>query len=159
VGDQTYRSELRLARARTAQPISAGDWSISVVDTTRVPCAGLCATGTACVQAAMVNMMPNGDPSISSCLAVDTTPCPTACKTGQVCIQGMCTNALAATITELPEGTGLFAQLRRFRSGLLAIVYHDRTQGDLKLALERPDHSFVISLIDGGDPKTDVGQF
>ena len=64
-----------------------------------------------------------------------------------------------AKAPEYPEGTGLFASLLRIPGGLRAIVYHDRTWGDLKLAVETMPGLFKVSFIDGNDPTTDVGQF
>jgi hypothetical protein len=39
------------------------------------------------------------------------------------------------------------------------VAYHDRTQGDCKVATETTPGSFSISFVDGNNPTTDVGQF
>ncbi len=157
-GKSGFKSELRLATATNANPGDA-DWTISKVDSTAIPCAGHCGAGTACVQTAMVNMMPNGDPSISTCVTVDAAPCATACADTQACIATVCTAFLATPkAPDLPEGTGLFTQARRV-NGKLDLIYYDHSQGDLKLATGAPGGTFTVSILDGNDPTTDVGQF
>jgi MYXO-CTERM domain-containing protein len=157
-GDGSFRSELRLATAHNDSPQASSDWTIAVVDKTAVPCAGLCSTGQVCIQAAMVGGMANGDPAQSKCTAPGTG-CATACSATQACIGGQCTTFLATPKPDWPEGIGLFTQaLRDPTSKALTLVYHDRTQGDLKLAVAQ-GNSFSTSFIDGNNPATDVGQF
>ncbi len=151
-----FTSELRVAQASGANPSQASDWKVTTVDSTRMRCAGLCPAGQACIEAAMVNGMPNGDPSQSSCQAT-TSDCTPACATGDACLTGVCTTVLAPTTGDLPEGTGLFTQLRRTSSGL-TLVYYDREQGDLKMATQA-GAAFTVATLDGGDPSTDRGQF
>ncbi|HEY7956837.1 MAG TPA: hypothetical protein VII38_16145, partial [Polyangia bacterium] len=159
-GQSGFRSELRVATASSANPASASDWTISTVDTTRIACGGLCPTGTACIQTAMVNGMPNGDPAQSTCVAVDAAPCPTMCADTQACIMATCTTFVAPVKSpDLPAGTGLFTQALRQPDGTLLLVYYDHSEGDLKLATRKPDGSFDVAFIDGNDPATDVGQF
>src|SRR5262249_30755601 len=57
------------------------------------------------------------------------------------------------------EGTGLWANLMRLPNGLRVVAYHDRTQGDCKLATESTPGTFTITFVDGNSPTTDVGQF
>jgi hypothetical protein len=149
-----FQSQLKIATAKVANPGGAADWTTAVVDSTPVPCAGLCATGHACIQTD-----PMDKTKKSTCMPVDAAPCPTACATGQACIGAKCVAALVAPkAPDLDEGIGLFAQLRRLKSGSRIIVYYDHEQGDLKLAAESAG-SFTTSFIDGKDPATDVGQY
>jgi hypothetical protein len=158
-GKQGFKSELRVAIASTALPKSSTDWTVSVVDTTAISCAGRCATGSACVMAEMVGGMPNGDPAISTCVPVDKAACPSMCGDTQVCIATKCTEILVPPkAIDLTEGTGLFTQAVRTAGGLM-LVYYDRNQGDLKLASQQSGGGFKITVIDGNDPNTDVGQF
>jgi MYXO-CTERM domain-containing protein len=159
LGDGThFTSELRLATAHSADPSSAADWDVTTVDSTKISCAGLCAGSTVCIMPAMVNGKPNGDPSLSTCVQPDSN-CPSGCKIGQACIAGACANPLVApSVREFPEGVGLFTQALRTSSGSLALVYHDRSQGDLKAAVGSPG-AFMVTLVDGGNAQTDVGQF
>jgi hypothetical protein len=75
-----------------------------------------------------------------------------------VCIGGACTAFLPTVAGDLPEGTGLFVQALAAPAGALTLVYYDHSQGDLKLAT-RQGASFTVTLLDGGSPATDVGQF
>jgi hypothetical protein len=154
-----FSSELRVATASSDSP-SASDWSISVVDSTPISCAGRCGSSSACVVPAMVNGMPNGDPSLSTCVAVDAAPCATACTVDtQACIKGACVAVLAAPkAPDLVEGTGLFVQARRSSAGQLVLVYYDREQGDLKMATGSPG-AWTLSYLDGQSATSDVGQF
>ncbi|MDB4965674.1 MAG: hypothetical protein JWN44_1363 [Myxococcales bacterium] len=154
-----FTSELRVATATSASP-SASDWSISVVDSTQISCAGRCSSSTACIVPAMVGGMPNGDTSLSTCVPVDSAPCATACTVDtQACIKGTCTNILAASkAPDLVEGIGLYVQARRTAAGQLVLVYYDREQGDLKMATGGPG-AWTLSFIDGQSAATDVGQF
>jgi hypothetical protein len=158
-GKQGFKSELRVATAATPMPKSSGDWTVSVVDSAAISCAGRCATGSACIMATMVNGMPNGDPAVSTCVPVDKAACPSMCGDTEVCIAAKCTEILVPQkAIDLPDGTGLFTQALRTAGGLL-LVYYDRAQGDLKLASQQSGGGFKVTIIDGGDPSTDVGQF
>jgi hypothetical protein len=108
----------------------------------------------------MVNGMPNGDPSLSTCVAPDTAPCPATCAADtQTCIKGVCTNVLIAPkAPDLIEGTGLFVQARRNAAGQLVLVYYDREQGDLKMATGSPG-AWTLTFLDGQSATADVGQF
>jgi hypothetical protein len=153
-----YTAELRVAVAANNHP-GAGDWSISAVDSTTISCAGRCGGGSACIVPAMVGGMPNVDVSKSTCVAVDATPCAATCTDTQACIAAVCTDVLQPTkAPDLIEGTGLFVQARRNSAGQLVLVYYDREQGDLKMAVGAPG-AWQVSFIDGNDPTTDVGQF
>jgi hypothetical protein len=154
-GQGGFRSELRLAVGKSASP-GDGEFTITTVDTARISCAGRCADGQACIQAAMVNGQPNTDPSQSSCMPTST--CASACATGQACIGGTCTAELAAPkVVGLVEGVGLFTRARMV-GGALTLLYYDHAHGGLKLARQNPDGSFSVSLVDGNAASTDVGQ-
>jgi hypothetical protein len=108
---------------------------------------------------AMVNNMPNNDPSTSTCVTPDAAPCSTACSDTQACIQNVCTTVLGAPgAPELPEGTGLFVNFRRTAADEPLLVYYDHEQGDLKLA-KQSGGMWNVSFVDGNDPATDVGQW
>jgi hypothetical protein len=152
-----YKSELRLATAHGPRPATASDWTIATVDTTPIPCSGLCPTGTACIKDAMVGGMTNNDPAYAHCLAVNTVACASACSSSQACVNGACSAVESAVGSDLPEGTGLFVSVHR-AGGRLLLVYHDHEQGDLKLASGAPGGSFQVALIDGGTA-SDLGSF
>ena len=153
-GKGGFQSKLRVASAKSATPAGPDDWNFLDVDATAIPCAGLCKKTEACVPT---------DPNMpwkSTCKTVDAMPCPSMCGASQACIAAACVDILAPSkVVDLPEGTGLFAAMRRLPAGQRAIVYHDRVQGDLKLAAETAPGMFMLSILDGNDAKTDVGQF
>jgi MYXO-CTERM domain-containing protein len=156
----TFHSELRLASAKSATPSSSADWNITVVDKTQISCAGRCAQGSACIKMAMNNGMPNGDPSLSSCITIDANPCKATCTMTQACISGACTDVLQEQkAKDLPEGIGLFTQARRTSTGVLELIYYSRNQGSLKLAVQQGDGSFKTSFVDGNSMTADVGQY
>ena len=160
LGDATsgFSSELRIARATVENPASAGDWSLSVVETVAIGCAGRCQSGQACTVNAMVNGAPNTDPVHSSCVPVDIAPCTPVCSTGAVCIAGVCTTPLAAPSSgALPEGTGLFTKLVRGPSGQIAAAYYDHAGHRLRVATQNNAGLFLPQTIDG-DAGTDYGQ-
>src|SRR6185369_14200049 len=108
----------------------------------------------------MVGTVVNTNPAQSSCLAVDLAPCSPACTSVQACIQGVCQPVIAPPEAGgLPEGTGLFARLVSGPNGQLALVYHDRSNGQLRLATQAADGKFLPTIIDGKDAGSDVGQF
>ncbi len=159
-GNGGFKSELRVATAPSPDP-AEGSWTTTVADTTRISCAGRCGADSACLQAAMVNGMPNGDPAQSSCTPLDDNGCTAGCTSPAVCINNACTTPLVATKSpDLVDGTGLFAQALRGSNGNLQLVYYDHAQGDLKLATQASAGGpWTVSFIDGNDPSTDVGQF
>jgi hypothetical protein len=153
-----FKSELRVAVAANDHP-GAGDWTISAVDSAPISCAGRCSSSSACIMPAMIGGMPNGDPSTSTCIAVDAAPCPTTCATTEACIMAKCTAFVPAQkAQDLVEGIGLFVQAKRDSQGNLVLVYYDREQGDLKMAVGAGG-SFATSFLDGQKTTTDVGQF
>ncbi len=150
-----FVGRLRLATARSASPQGPGDWTIVDLDSTAIPCAGLCAKGQACIQ-----LDPMDPLKKSVCKTVDMNPCPMMCGMGEACIGGACVAYLApAKAPDLIEGTGLFAQLRRGKAARV-IAYYDHEQGDLDLQVESSQPGkFTKALVDGNDPSTDVGEF
>ena len=161
LGDASgFRAELRVARARTDSPSSHDDWSIAVVDSTPISCGGRCVANSACVVKDLVGMVANTNPAQSSCVPVDLAPCPIACKDTAACVQGVCKlKAPPPVAGELPPGTGLFAKLVRGPGGKVALVYHDRSLGQLRVAVDDGNGKFLPAVIDGQMGDRDVGQF
>ncbi len=144
-----FKSELRVATAKSSSPSSASDWTISVADTAPITCAGLCAAGSACITPAMVNGMTNTDASLSTCVQIVSGACPTACASTQACINAACTTfnpPVAAP--DLVEGIGLFVNALRNAAGNLVLVYYDKEEGDLKTATES-NGAWTSSFLDG----------
>ena len=149
-GGGKVSSQLVVAKASSVSPTDTASWTKKVVEEAPVSCAGLCATGQACVYI---------DPAVKDknatiCKATDKT-CAPACKTATACIAGKCVDALATPAADLPQGTGLFARLVQ-AGGVQYLLFYNRAAGALKLATG-PDWK-VITLA-GGDGKSDVGRY
>ena len=139
-------TELRLARAGKPEP-DLGDWTFATIAAGPGTCAGLCASGTACVAGPAA-----GDPE--SCIA-PTTDCTTACATGDVCVSGACqTEVVDPKLDDLPTGTGLFVSLVVLPDGRLAAAYYDRNSRGLELAVEDSagSNTFTESTLDAVTP-------
>ncbi|HJZ85732.1 MAG TPA: hypothetical protein VKN99_11210 [Polyangia bacterium] len=155
-GMGSFQAELRFARPRTASPAAATDFTIQKVDQLAIGCKGLCAGNQVCTA------MPQ------KCVAT-ATGCSPGCGTTQGCVSGAsgpsCVDIIAAPKAyDLPEGVGLFAHAARLANDDPLIVYHDRTNGNLKLAqFTSTDMMWHLSLLDGQDAMGmdigDVGQW
>ncbi len=144
--DGTFSSKLMMAQASSANPSSSDDWTLSDVDSTQIPCAGLCPSGQVCPA------------DTWTCVAEDDS-CDPACAQGQVCIAGSCVDeALPPTWTDHPEGTGLFVTAARLSDGRLVAAYHDRTLGLVRLALQDGSGSWTVQTADG-DQYSDLGLY
>lgn len=110
-------SGVRVAFASSAMPAAATDWTITRVGEAASACRpALCATGQRCLESGTC-VMPG-----SGCAM---------CSSDQVCVAGTCEAALPADYTEdLIPAHGLYTQLARTSSGL-ALVYYDRTDGNI----------------------------
>ncbi len=119
------QTELRVARGTMQTPHASSDWSTHVVATGAGTCAGLC-EGTTCATAT------TGEQCVTP-----TTDCTTACSSTQVCSAGTCLAKVADPITsDLPTGNGLFPNALVLGDGRVAIVYYDRNNRALVIAVE-----------------------
>lgn len=145
-GANHRETELRIVRALANEP-GVSDWSIGTIAKGVGSCAGLCASGTACIAGANP-----GDPE--TCTAI-TSDCTAQCGMGDVCIMGACTTALAAPTVATPaSGTGIYVSLNTMPDGRLAAVYYDRTRRALVLALEASAgaNTFAETVLDTVTP-------
>jgi hypothetical protein len=109
------------------------------------PCPGTCDSPRVCVTEANV------------CVTGDATACARACSDTQVCLSGSCTDAVAAPqAVDIPPGLGHWVKTVRDSHGRPALVYYDRVNGDLKLALLLTDGTWSTATLDSDG---DVGQF
>lgn len=151
-------SSLRLATALVPEPQGEADWVIVDVDTAPISCAGwgrstLCDAGQACLNA------DEQDATKSRCVLL-SNDCSPACGTGTACVEHSCQAVLSPPDPpELPEGVGLFAQLRRLSSGARVIGYHDATRGEMRLATESGSGQFSTLVVDGGGQAGRKGEF
>lgn len=111
-------SQIRVAVASSAAPSSAADWTISRIGDAMSPCRpNLCPMGQRCL-------------ATGSCVMPSGT-CTPACAAAEACVAGACTAALAADYVEdLVPAHGLYTRLAVTSDGL-ALVYYDRTEGNL----------------------------
>ena len=137
-------TQLRLARARTADPVQSTDWTLTTVASAVGSCAGRCASGDVCLAPAA-----DGDPE--TC-ATPGGGCPTACADDQACVGGTCRTAIPTpTASDLPQGTGLFVNLVTLPDGKLAMVFYDRTRTSLVMQVESAPGAgtFAETVLDG----------
>ena len=144
-GDGTFSGKLMMAQASGANPASPDDWSLTEVDSTQIPCAGLCPAGQVC-------------PADTWTCQEEDSSCDPACAQGQICEAGTCADEVVApTWTEHPEGTGLFVQAARLSDGRIVAAYYDRTQGLLRMGVEDAG-TWTVQTIDG-DQYSDTGLY
>jgi hypothetical protein len=160
-----YTSELRFARASSASPAAKADWTVSVVDSAPIPCAGLCPSTEACIA---VNDMMGVATKASRCQA-KVMGCAPACAMGQACVMAGARAACTAEVPkpsalDVPEGTGIFPSLAFTSDGKTVIVYYARSNdgaptGDLRLATLEGAMWRKVDLDGAGAMGADVGQF
>jgi len=137
-----------VATANVANPASAADWTITEVASAVMPCrASLCETGT-CIEA-------------GQCVT-PTSDCDAECAGGEVCFMGSCSATVPANFVEdMPPAYGLYTSLATTPSGL-ALVFYDRTAGNVYGVAYDGASWGAPFLIDGyavGDPNIgDCGQ-
>lgn len=143
-------AQLVVATAKSAKPSGPGDWTKKVVEQIGVPCAGLCATGQACVYIDPVTK----DKNATVCKTLDKT-CSPSCKSNMACQAAKCVDALGAPAVGLGVGTGLFARLVSDKSGP-QLLFYNRTAGALRLA---SGADWKVVTVAGGDSKNDLGRY
>jgi hypothetical protein len=154
--DPTKVTALKYASAANSNPGSPSDWTVKVLDSKPLPippCNGACPMGQECVD---TGMGPTCTPTTMGCMM---------CQSTEACVDVSGTPTCKATIPllaidDLVPGVGLFSSLAFTSTGTPFIAYYDRLARDLRLAVGRPDGSFMLRTLDGGDmmhPK-DVGQ-
>jgi hypothetical protein len=137
-------AELRFAVATSATPTQTTDWTITVVDSIAVSCAGLCGADQVC----------RADTNVC---AAPTSDCASECGADQACIGGACVaTAAASQLADLPMGLGLWVKTVRDSFGRPVLVYYDRVNGDLKRAMVVGASTWSVKAL---DTEGDVGQF
>jgi hypothetical protein len=136
-------TELRLARATGTDPQAATDWTISTIVSAIGNCAGLCATGDACIE--------GSDAASDSCVT-PTNDCTAGCGSADACVNGTCVAALATPLVyDIPSGTGLFDSPVLLSDGRLAVTYYDGEARALNIGVESGvgTSQFAPTLLDG----------
>jgi hypothetical protein len=108
-----------VASANGVTPSSAADWSTVEVASADMSCRPqFCMPGQVCYAAEGVCTAPTAD-------------CSPACPADTACLNGKCSGILPdGFVEDMPVGIGLYASLARTSSGL-ALVFYDRTSGNL----------------------------
>lgn len=172
VGNDEFKTALKVARAKVKAPASASDWNVVTVDEgvrTAPPCSLPSCTQEEVCTASTTN--PNGQ------CRVKATGCETACSSDQACALNavelpVCYTSLrAATLASLPEGNGLFSSIA-YVDNKPVVVWYDQNEGVLRAAIASSDSSSAGATFDAsgkrvlddgvspdGMPKRDVGRF
>lgn len=140
-------SELRYATATRTDPGGPDDWTVETLDQEPVSCAGLCGDDATCVSE------PGAGGAAAVLRCVSAGACDPACADGQACDGGTCVAAVPdPPAYDLPGGLGLFASQVLLSDGRPAVVYYDRTLGDLLLQVKTGGWDrFSLDAGDGAD--------
>ena len=116
-------SQVRVAVAHSAMPAATTDWTISRIADAQSPCRPfLCGMGQRCLNPTA--------PMIATCVTPATT-CTAMCTATQACVGGACVTAFPSPyIEDITPAHGLYTNLSVTSTGL-ALVYYDRTEGNL----------------------------
>ncbi len=108
-----------VATASVATPASETDWTITEVASGAMPCrAEFCESAPACIE--------------DGVCVTPTSDCPATCASGDVCFNGSCHAEVPRNYVEdMPPAYGLYTSLAVDPTGGLALVYYDRTTGNL----------------------------
>ncbi|MEM6962567.1 MAG: hypothetical protein AAF550_12630, partial [Myxococcota bacterium] len=92
----------------------------------------------------------------SGVCANETTDCSEPCEEGSLCVAGTCEVALPDPyIEDLPQATGLYNAMAPVNVGTVALVFYDRSTGDLRGASRNSagwSAPFLIDGIERNDP-------
>lgn len=112
-------SSVMVAMANVATPVSPTDWTITEVASGPMACrAAFCAEGSTCLA--------------SGQCVTPTSDCAEECGSGDVCFNGSCSESIPANYVEdMPPALGLYTSLAVDPTGGLALVYYDRTAGNV----------------------------
>ncbi|MCS6798905.1 MAG: hypothetical protein NZ898_10295 [Myxococcota bacterium] len=136
MGSTRPRGTVQVAVASSATPSGPTDWTLTEVHAVDVPCrAAWCPSGQVCLE--------------SGECATATMDCTPACESGRTCVRGRCEEIVGADwVEDMPVSTGLYNALARGPDGL-ALVFYDRTAGNLMGAREVGGRWQPPFLIDG----------
>lgn len=154
--DGKGQSALRIARANSAAPKSASDWTIQTIASAKAPgCGGKCDAKKKEVCAVV-----GGKPTCQTPSA-DADKCkPKACQSsGEACVNNQCVKTVPDDPNPpLPIGIGLFPSLVLRPNGSAVIAYYDNINKDLKLAAQGsgPSSNFQVRTLKS---QGDIGQF
>ncbi len=108
-----------VATANIANPASTADWTLTQVASGAMNCrAAFCESAPTCL-------------ATGQCVSA-TTDCSSACSSGQACFNGSCVDTIGDSYVEdMPPAYGLYTSLAIDPMGGAALVYYDRTAGNI----------------------------
>lgn len=142
-------SSVQVARASSPSPTGPTSWTITEVASAPMACRQeYCGAGTSCIEE-------------GQCIT-PTSDCSSACASDETCFNGSCRTAIPeGYVEDMPPAMGLYTSLAATSSGL-ALVYYDRSTGNLMGAAFDGTAWGTPFLIDGygrNDPNVgDSGQ-
>lgn len=112
-------SSVMVATANIASPAGPTDWTITQVATGPMACRPeYCEAGTTCLA--------------SGQCVTPTSDCADSCGSGNACFNGSCSETIPRGFVEdLPPALGLYTSLAVDPTGGLALVYYDRSAGNV----------------------------
>ncbi|HJL18294.1 MAG TPA: MYXO-CTERM sorting domain-containing protein [Sandaracinaceae bacterium LLY-WYZ-13_1] len=115
----TIVSSVMVATANLANPSGPTDWTLTEVNAAPMDCRPeLCPDGTTCLE--------------SGTCVMESSDCSEECGADQVCFNTACEAALpSAYVEDLPPAVGLYTSLAAMPGGGLALVYYDRSSGNI----------------------------
>jgi MYXO-CTERM domain-containing protein len=143
--DGTVRSSVYVAVASSAMPSADSDWTLTEVAGAVTPCrAADCALGQVCTEAGSCAM---------------TGSCTPDCASDEECVAGSCTAVFASNwVEDLAPRYGMYTHLVTTSAGL-ALVWYDRSTGNLWGAEATGTTFGAAFLIDGYARVAPVGEF
>ena len=118
--------QARLIKALSTAPLSSIQWGAPVVvaqSERDLPCGGPCASGE-CLEATLV-------------CAEKTHDCAEDCSSSELCVSGQCVTVVKfSKLADWEYGAGLFMDSARHSNGDVAMVYYNRTKGNLEYRRE-----------------------
>ena len=112
-------SSVMVATANVASPSGPTDWTVTQVATGPMACRpAFCESGTTCLA--------------SGQCVTPTSDCSADCGSGNACFNGSCTETIpTGYVEDLPPALGLYTSLAVDPTGGLALVYYDRSAGNV----------------------------
>ena len=112
-------SSVMVATANIASPSGPTDWTVTQVATGPMACRpAFCESGATCLA--------------SGQCVTPTSDCAADCGSGNACFNGSCTETIpTGYVEDLPPALGLYTSLAVDPTGGLALVYYDRSAGNV----------------------------
>ncbi len=139
-------SEVRVARAMTASPTRAADWTITRVFSGRSKCrASDCAAGLTC--------------TVDGACITPAATCMPACAAGKTCVAGMCKDTITPMYVEDFAPGALFMSVALDAMGRGGMVFYNRDRGNL-MGVTFDGTMWGMPFVIGGERgMTDEGDF